>query len=237
MKSRVAAIIPAAGFGRRMGHSTPKQFLLLNGIPILVYTLKVFESSPLIDEICLVVPPGMEDRCRIKLLEPYHLKKVGRVISGGETRQASVHQGLKKTSPDADRVVVHDGVRPFLSGELLRRVLETATGEVGAIAAMPLKETPKQVREDGTVLSTPDRTQLYLAQTPQVFPRKVLMEAYEKAYADGIASTDDSALVERLGFPVRIVEGAWDNIKITTAEDLHLAGKILELRREERGRG
>lgn len=237
MRPRITAIIPAAGFGRRMGHSIPKQFLLLDGIPVLVHTLKVFESSPLIDEICLVVPPGMEERCRVELLEPYRMKKVGRVIPGGETRQASVHQGLNKTSPEADRVVVHDGVRPFLSGELLRRVLEAATDEVGAIAAMPLKETPKQVRQDGTVLSTPDRARLYLAQTPQVFPRKVLIEAYEKAYADGIASTDDSALVERLGFPVRIVEGAWDNIKITTAEDLHLAGKILELRRGEGGRG
>lgn len=237
MRSRVAAIIPAAGSGRRMGRSTPKQFLLLDDIPVLVYTLKVFESSPLIDEICLVVPPGMEDRCRIELLEAYGLKKVGRVISGGETRQASVYQGLLKIPSGMDRVVVHDGVRPFLSEALLRRVLEAATEEVGAIAAMPLKETPKQVREDGTVLSTPDRARLYLAQTPQVFPRKVLMEAYQKAYADGVVSTDDSALVERLGFPVRIVAGAWDNIKITTAEDLHLAGKILELRREERGRG
>ena len=237
MRSRVAAIIPAAGSGRRMGHSTPKQFLRLNGIPVLVHTLKVFESSPLIDEVCLVVPSGTEDLCRMELIEPYGLKKVGRVVSGGEARQDSVYQGLLKTPSDIDRIVVHDGVRPFLSEALLRRVLEAATEEVGAIAAMALKETPKQVREDGIVLSTPDRARLYLAQTPQVFPRKVLMEAYQKAYADGIVSTDDSALVERLGFPVRIVAGAWDNIKITTAEDLHLAEKILELRRDESGRG
>jgi 2-C-methyl-D-erythritol 4-phosphate cytidylyltransferase len=237
MRSKVAAVIPAAGSGRRMGHSTPKQFLLLDGIPVLVHTLSVFDSSPLIHEICLVVPPGTEDRCRRELLEPYGLKKVSRIVPGGETRQASVYQGLKKTSQDAGLVVVHDGVRPFLTAELLRRVMEAAKDEVGVIAAMPLKETPKQVREDGTIISSPDRAGLVLAQTPQVFPRKVLMEAYQKAYADGVVSTDDSALVERLGFPVRIVEGAWDNIKITTAEDLPLAEKILELRRHGSGRG
>jgi len=216
-----------------MGRSTPKQFLSLDGIPILIHTLRRFESSPQVHEIGLVVSPGTEERCRIELIEPYGLKKVARIVPGGETRQASVYQGLLKTPSEIDCVVVHDGVRPFLSEALLRRVLEAASETNGAIAAMPLKETPKQVREDGTVLSTPDRARLYLAQTPQVFPRKVLMEAYQKAYADGVVSTDDSALVERLGFPVRIVEGEWDNIKITTAEDLHLAEKILELRRDE----
>lgn len=237
MSSRVAAVIPAAGFGRRMGRSTPKQFLLLNGVPVLVHTLKVFESSPLIHEICLVVPRGMEGRCRTELLERFGLTKVIRVVPGGETRQESVYQGLLKTSPDVVRVVVHDGVRPFLSAELLGRVIEAGKEKAGAVAAVPLKDTPKYVGDDGFILSTPDRARLHLAQTPQVFPKKILMEAYQKAYADGVNSTDDSALVERLGYPVRIVEGTWDNIKITTAEDLQLAEKILKLRQHESGRG
>ncbi|MEK6684276.1 MAG: 2-C-methyl-D-erythritol 4-phosphate cytidylyltransferase, partial [Nitrospirota bacterium] len=225
MGSRVAAVIPAGGFGRRMGCSTPKQFLRLDGIPVLVHTLRVFDSSPLIHEICLVIPRGMEDRCRTELIEPYGLTKVIRIVPGGETRQESVYQGLLKTSPDVVRVVVHDGVRPFLSAELLGRVIEAGWEKAGAVAAIPLKDTPKYVGEDGFILSTPDRARLHLAQTPQVFSRKILMEAYQKAYADGVNSTDDSALVERLGYPVRIVEGGWDNIKITTVEDLHLAEK------------
>ena len=237
MGSRVAAVIPAGGFGRRMGCSTPKQFLRLDGIPVLVHTLRVFDSSPLIHEICLVIPRGMEDRCRTELIEPYGLTKVIRIVPGGETRQESVYQGLLKTSPDVVHVVVHDGVRPFLSAELLGRVIEAGKEKAGAVAAIPLKDTPKYVGEDGFILSTPDRARLHLAQTPQVFSRKILMEAYQKAYADGVNSTDDSALVERLGYPVRIVEGGWDNIKITTVEDLHLAEKILELRRRGRAGG
>jgi 2-C-methyl-D-erythritol 4-phosphate cytidylyltransferase len=237
MTSRIAAVIPAAGLGRRMGSSIPKQFLMLDGIPVLVHTLKVFESSPWIHEICLVVPSGMEARCRSEWIEPYGLKKIVRIVPGGETRQASVYEGLLKTSPEVATVVVHDGVRPFISAELLHRVIEAVGEKGGAIAAVPLKDTPKEVGEDGFVRSTPDRARLYLAQTPQVFPRKVLMEAYQRAYADGVNSTDDSALVERLGYPVRIVEGAWDNIKITTASDLPLAEKILELRRDGSIRG
>jgi len=116
-------------------------------------------------------------------------------------------------------------------------VIEAGREGGGAIAAVPLKDTPKEVGDDGIVRLTPDRARLYLAQTPQVFPRKVLMEAYQKAYADGIKSTDDSSLVERLGYPVKIVEGAWDNIKITTPSDLPLAEKIMALRREGSGTG
>lgn len=232
MNDRVAAVIPAAGSGRRMKSSTTKQFLPIAGIPILVHTLKVFESSPLIHEICLVVPRGMETACRIDLLEPYGFKKVSRIVPGGETRQESVYRALESIAPEVLRVVVHDGARPFLTAPLLQRVLESVTEEAGAIAAVPVKDTPKYVREDGVVLSTPDRTRLYLAQTPQAFPKKILMEAYRRAYAEGIHSTDDAALVERMGFPVRVVEGSWDNIKITTVEDLHLAEHIIDIRRQ-----
>jgi 2-C-methyl-D-erythritol 4-phosphate cytidylyltransferase len=220
-----------------MGRSTPKQFLRLDGVPILVHTLKVFEASPLIHEVCLVVPQGREKQCRKELLEPYGLKKVTRTVPGGATRQDSVYRGLSAISPEAVRVVVHDGVRPFLSPELLKSVIKASEGGDGAIAAVPLKDTPKYVHEDGTVDRTPDRARLYLAQTPQVFLKNVLIEAYSKAYVDGVNSTDDSALVERLGYRVRVVEGAWDNIKITTADDLDLAEKILRMRRFDKKGG
>lgn len=236
MTPRITAVIPAAGSGRRMGSSSPKQFLLLAGVPVLVHTLRVFDSSPLIHDVCLVVPPGMEPSCRVDVIAAYGLKKVCRIVPGGETRQASVYQGLMNTSPETDWIVVHDGVRPFLSADLLRWLLEAAKDGTGVIAAMPLKDTPKEIREDGTIVSTPDRARLVLAQTPQVFSRKVLMEAHQKAYADGVLGTDDSALVERLGHPVRMIEGNWDNIKITTPEDLRWAERILEMRQPGIGR-
>jgi 2-C-methyl-D-erythritol 4-phosphate cytidylyltransferase len=236
MTSRVAAVIPAAGSGRRMGGSTPKQFLQLDGVPILVHTLKVFEVSPLIHEICLVVPQGREKQCREELLEPYGLKKVTRTVGGGATRQDSVYRGLSTLSPETVRVVVHDGVRPFLSPELLKKVIKASEKSDGAVAAVPLKDTPKYVHEDGTVDRTPERARLYLAQTPQVFLKNILIEAYSKAYVDGVNSTDDSALVERLGYRVRVVEGTWDNIKITTADDLRLAEQLIRMRRSERKR-
>ncbi|HUK57274.1 MAG TPA: 2-C-methyl-D-erythritol 4-phosphate cytidylyltransferase [Nitrospiria bacterium] len=236
MTSRVAAVIPAAGSGRRMGRSTPKQFLLLDGVPILVHTLKVFEASPLIHEVCLVVPQGHVEQCREELLEPYGLKKVTRTVSGGATRQDSVYRALSAISAEAVRVVVHDGVRPFLSPELLKRVIHASEKGQGAIAALQIKDTPKYVHEDGRVERTPDRTRMYLAQTPQVFPKNILIEAYSKAYVDGIVSTDDSSLVERLGYPVQVVEGTWDNIKITTMDDLALAEKIIRIRRSEHKR-
>jgi len=231
MTPRVAAVVPAAGSGQRMGRSTPKQFLRLDGVPILVHTLRVFEASPLIHEVCLVVPQGREKQCREELLEPYRLKKVTQTVPGGATRQDSVYRGLSTISPEAVRVVVHDGVRPFLSPELLKRVIKASERGDGAIAAVPLKDTAKYVHEDGTVDRTPDRARLYLAQTPQVFLKNVLIEAYSKAYVDGVNSTDDSALVERLGYRVRVVEGSWENIKITTADDLDLAEKIIRMRR------
>ena len=213
-----------------MGGPTPKQFLSIREASILVRTLEIFETSPLIHEICLVVPRGLERRCRREVVETHRLKKVSRIVAGGKTRQDSVHRGLRHLSPTVTRVVVHDGVRPFITADLLARTIRACRGNVGAVAAVPMKDTPKRIGADGLILSTPDRERLYAAQTPQVFPRKILMEAYRKAYTDGISGTDDSSLVERLGYAVRIVEGSYDNIKITTAEDIRLAEAILSAR-------
>jgi len=154
---------------------------------------------------------------------------VGRDPDPGEVLRVR-REGRHDRERDPLRVVVHDGVRPFLSEELLGRTIKSCRENEGAVAAVPSKDTPKYIHEDGAVASTLDRARLVLAQTPQVFPIKILMEAYRRAYTDGVCSTDDSALVERLGYKVRIVEGAWDNIKITTVQDLRLAEKILEAR-------
>lgn len=213
---------------------TRKQFLLLEGIPILVHTLRVFESSPLIREVCLVVPRGTEARCRREILRKYGLKKVKWIVAGGKTRQDSVFRGLSRIPAGINKVVIHDGVRPFLTQKLLDRAIRICRLDKGVVTAVPLRDTPKVVRRGGLISSTLDRTGIYIAQTPQVFTRKILMEAYRRAYTDAIVGTDDSALVERLGFPVRVLEGSVENIKITTAEDLRLAGRILEDRRSRR---
>ncbi|HSG05857.1 MAG TPA: 2-C-methyl-D-erythritol 4-phosphate cytidylyltransferase, partial [Nitrospiria bacterium] len=227
--TRTAAIIPAAGQGRRIGSSKPKQFLVLLGKPLLYYSLDVFEKSGWIDEIYLVVPEGMESYCREEILEKFGFKKIKGILKGGQTRQDSVYQGLTALPPDIERVVVHDGVRPFLTGELLGRAVRDCTREIdGVVVAVPLKDTPKRVRAGGWIDSTVNREGLYLAQTPQVFWAGVFKEAYKNAGKEGLKGTDDSALVEEIGGKIRILEGSGENIKVTTPEDLAHAERILE---------
>ena len=231
---RAAAVVVAAGQSRRMRLPTRKQFLLLEEIPVLVHTLRVFESSLLIREVCLVVPRGTEAWCRREILKKYQLKKVKGIVAGGKTRQDSVYRGLRKISPKSHLIVIHDGVRPFLTLKLLNRAIRICRSDGGVVTALPLRDTPKYVGQGGIIKSTIDRSGIFLAQTPQVFARKILMEAYRRAYTDGVTCTDDSALVERLGYHVRVLEGNVENFKITTAEDLRLAGRILEDRRFRR---
>lgn len=226
---KTAAVIPAAGKGLRTGLSTPKQFLPLLGIPVWIHAVRIFEASPLIEEIIMVVPRDAHESCR-EAIEVHGLKKVSRMVAGGDTRQDSVWAGLEQVSTEVEMVAVHDGVRPMLSDALLARTVRGCRGKEGCIPIIPFKDTPKRLSEGGTILSTLDRTGLVLAQTPQVFDKEILMEAYRRAYTDGIRATDDAALVERLGYPVRVVEGQWDNIKLTTAEDLQVAEALMKSR-------
>jgi len=226
----VVAVVPAGGTGKRMGSATPKQFLMLGDVPMLLHSLRVFERTPSVAEVILVVPKEERARALTDVVEKYGVKKVLRVVAGGATRQESVFHGLKETDEETEIVVVHDAVRPFVTEDLIEQSIEAARKIGGAIVAVPMKDTPKQVGPDGQVQLTLDRAGLWLAQTPQTFRRGVLLEAYRKAEAERIRATDDAALVERLGQKVGIVPGSWENIKITTPEDLVIAEAILASR-------
>jgi 2-C-methyl-D-erythritol 4-phosphate cytidylyltransferase len=227
---RVVAVIPAGGSGTRMGADVPKQFLPLGGVPMLLHSLRAFDRAPSVDTVILVVQRDERRRALTDVIERYGVKKVQKVIAGGETRQQSVYNGLKETDPDVEIVVVHDAVRPFVTDDLIEQSIEAARKGSGAIVAVPMKDTPKQAGLDRQIQRTLDRNSLWMAQTPQTFRRDVLLEAYEKAAIEHLQATDDAALVERLGHKVGIVAGTWENIKITTPEDLIIAEAILASR-------
>ena len=229
---KVAAIIPAAGKGKRMGHATPKHFMHLEGKPILAYTLGAFEKCPAVDYVLIVVRSGEEEYCLSEVVERYGFKKVLRIVIGGEKRQDSVYHGIKELDEDTDIVVVHDGVRPFVLPDLISETIKLAMYVDGVVAALPVKDTLKEVSEEGLIKGTPHREALWYAQTPQTFKKRVLEEAFIRAYNDGFYGTDESSLVERIGGKVRIIEGSPENIKITTKEDLLHAELILRMRKK-----
>ncbi len=220
----VAAIITAGGRGVRIGGDVPKQFLELNGKPILQHTLENFRLTGLVDEVVLVVPADA-----VKQVEADYKQFGGwltRVVAGGKERQDSVGNGLDALGPEADIVMVHDGVRPFVSIEMLQQSIEVAHQSGGAICAIPVSDTLKRADEDGEVSETVDRQGLWRMQTPQTFSRPLLEEAFDKARADDYYGTDEGMLVERLGRPVKLVTGSEFNIKITRPEDLVLGERI-----------
>ena len=228
---RVVAVVPAGGLGKRMGAGTPKQFLMLDGVPMMLHSLRVLDRAPSVTEVVLVVPKAEQARVLTEVVDRYGLKKVLKVVPGGATRHESVHHGLNEVDDDFEIVVVHDAVRPFVTEDLIERSIEAARKHGGAIAAVPMKDTPKQTGPDGLIHKTLDRAGLWLAQTPQTFRRALVVEAYRKAGVEHVHATDDAALVERLGHQVGIVEGSWENIKITTPEDMVLAEAILAARK------
>lgn len=228
---KVVAVVPAGGTGKRMGAGTPKQFLMLDGVPMMLHALRVLERAPGVTEVVLVVPKEERDRALSEVVERYGLKKVLKVVPGGATRQESVQHGLNEVDDDVEIVVVHDAVRPFITEDRIERSIEAARKHGGAIVAVPMKDTPKQAGPDRLIQRTLDRTDLWLAQTPQTFRRALVVEAYRKAALAHVHATDDAALVERLGHKVAIVEGSWENIKITTPEDMILAEAILAARK------
>ena len=232
--ARVVAVVPAGGLGKRMGAGTPKQFLMLDGVPMMLHSLRVLDRAPSVTEVVLVVPKEEQARVLTEVVDRYGLKKVLKVVPGGATRQESVHHGLNEVGDDVEIVVVHDAVRPFVTVDLIERSIEAARKHGGAIVAVPMKDTPKQAGPDGLIQKTLPRAGLWLAQTPQTFRRALVVEAYRKAGIEHVHATDDAALAERLGHPVAIVEGSWENIKITTPEDMILAEAILAARKGKR---
>jgi len=223
------ALIPAAGMGKRMGASINKQYLQMGGVPIVARTISVFEQAPFISEIYLVIPADEIPYCREHVVEACGFRKVVEIIPGGKERQNSVMNGLSAISRKASRddvVLIHDGVRPFITPELLRESIEVARNCDGALVAVPAKDTIKTVR-DGIIIDTPPRETLWQGQTPQSFRFGIIYEAHLAAEREGFIGTDDASLVERRGGKIRVVAGDYRNIKITTPEDLILAEAFL----------
>lgn len=227
-----AAIITAGGTGQRFGtegaDKLPKQFIPLSGKPIIVHSIMSFESSALISEVIVVVPDRWVEYTQQEVVEKFNLSKVSKVISGGEERQKSVEKGFCSISSKPDIVVVHDGVRPFVSVALIEEVVTEAKKSGAAIAACPSTDTIKKSTPEQSIENTLPRQDIWFAQTPQAFKYEILKNAFEKASEDGYLGTDESLLVERLGKEVRLVKSSKHNIKITTPEDIELGELILE---------
>jgi 2-C-methyl-D-erythritol 4-phosphate cytidylyltransferase len=224
----IIAILPAAGLGTRMGGESPKQFRLLDGVPLLVFTLRRLAASPSITEFLIAARGDEVESLRARLAgEP--LGKSVRVVSGGETRQQSVGNALQQVPEDAELILVHDAVRPLVTREQVERVIAEARTRHAAILGIPALDTVKEVKraslpgDVALVTTTISRERVVLAQTPQVFEAKLLREAFAQAAADGFTASDEAGLVERLGHDVYVVLGSERNLKITRPGDLELA--------------
>ena len=226
---KTSVIIVAAGVGKRMGRSVAKQYLKLKEKPILLHTLNGFNITE-IDEIIVVIKEEDKDLFEELILDEIDFEI--KIAYGGKERIDSVRKGIEKLSEDSEIVLIHDGVRPFISRNIIRKNIEVASREGTALTAVPTKDTVKVV-EDGVVETTPDRASIYLAQTPQSFRKDILIKAYDEIESSE-RITDDSMVVEKLGINIYIVEGSYDNIKITTEEDLYIGERILESMNEYR---
>lgn len=223
------AIILAGGSGKRMGTKVHKQYLLMDGKPVLYYPLRAFQDSEFIDEIILVAGSGEEEYCREQIVRKYGMTKVKKIVSGGEQRYDSVWNGLQETR-DKGLVFIHDGARPFVDEAIICRGYECACIYRACAAGMPAKDTIKIADANGLVVNTPDRKRVWIVQTPQVFETELIKKAYRLLIEKGNAIvTDDAMVVEQmLRFPTRLFYGAYKNIKITTPEDLWTAESFLK---------
>lgn len=227
---KTVAIIPAGGAGRRIKSHIAKQYLLLDSLPILVHTLKAFQESELIDEIILALPAEDIIHVRQDLIEKYSLTKVKNVVAGGNERQDSVNNCLISIREKCNMVVVHDAVRPLVTAELIRKVIDASIISGAAVAGVKVKDTIKEIQNENTIWSTLPRENIWLAQTPQAFQFNILKEAYRMAYEEKFYGTDDSSLVERMGKEVTMVESSCENIKITTNDDMSVAEALIKKR-------
>ena len=228
-KKRCTAVVLAAGKGSRMKTDVQKQFLLIKEKPILYYSLRCFEDSPLIDEIVLVTSEGMEEYCRESVIRKYGFRKVTAIVPGGKERYDSVYAGLKACHTP-DYVFIHDSARPFITEEILQRNFEMVQKTGACITAVPSKDTIKIAGPEGSVKETPARETLWIVQTPQVFSYGLILQAYEDCRAQGMQGiTDDAMVVEKAAdTKVYFSMGSYQNIKITTPEDLVLAEAFMK---------
>lgn len=241
-KKRCAAVVLSAGQGKRMGTSVQKQYIEIEGRPVICYTLKAFQDSSVIDDIVLVVGEGQERYVQEEIVQKYHFSKVKAIVPGGAERYDSVWQGLKavrdgRLSDDGqtEYIFIHDGARMFVDEETLERGYETVLKDRACVAGMLSKDTVKLVDEQGFAVQTPKRKFVWAVQTPQIFEKTLIIEAYSKLMREQcIEVTDDAMVVEQMmKVPVRLFEASYENIKITTPEDLAVAEGFLRRRKND----
>ena len=222
-RKHCTAIVLAAGQGKRMGTKVHKQYLLISGRPVLYYSLDTFQKSGIIDEIYLVTGAGEEEYCRNDIVKQYGFDKVTKILTGGAERYHSVWNALQEVE-EGGYVFIHDGARPFVDEEIIARAYDEVCAYGACVVGMPVKDTIKQADENGYVAGTPDRDRLWMVQTPQVFSTELVKGAYRMLMRETyIHVTDDAMVVETmLGHPVKLVCGSYENIKITTPEDLDI---------------
>ncbi|WP_273327960.1 2-C-methyl-D-erythritol 4-phosphate cytidylyltransferase [Vallitalea guaymasensis] len=222
-------IIPAAGKGKRMKNDKSKQYIELDGKPILAYTIDAFEKCNKIQNIILVVGKDEVDYCRKEIVEKYNYQKIIAILEGGKERQDSVYEGIKKVPEDSDIVLIHDGARPFIGAEQIKQTIDDGIKYGACVLGVKVKDTIKVVDDDNNIVDTPNRNNLWAIQTPQTFKKELIALAYQKAQNDNYCATDDSMLVEKyLDIKIKIVEGLYSNIKITTIEDLIIAKNFID---------
>lgn len=232
MKKKCIAIVLSAGQGRRMGTAVQKQYIELEGKPVIYYTLKAFQDSAVIDEVVLVVGQGQEQFVKEEIVDRYEFTKVSAVIPGGKERYDSVWEGLKSVREKEGYIFIHDGARMFVDDQILRKGYETVKECNACAAGMPSKDTIKLVDGQGFVTETPQRKYVWTVQTPQIFENSLITEAYSRLMREEcIEVTDDAMVVEQMmKVPVRLFEASYENIKITTPEDLKIAVEFLKNR-------
>lgn len=227
----ISAVIVAAGMGKRMKSEINKQYLLLDEKPILSYTIEIFEKNQYVDEIIIVTREEEIEYCRINVVDKYNLKKVKKIVIGESERQDSVYNGLKTCNKNTDVVLIHDGVRPFIKDKEIDKIILETLEHDACVTGVRVKDTIKVVDDDNNIIDTPNRESLWAVHTPQSFDYKLILNAHEKCKEKKWIVTDDSSLVEKLDVKVKMIEGSYDNIKITTPEDLRIAESILIERR------
>lgn len=229
----VGVIIAAAGRGRRMGLN--KQFIIIQDMPVLAHTLKTFNSLELVNSIVLVTGAEDIEYCSGNIIDKYKLNKVTEIIEGGSERQYSIVNGINALKGKCEIVVTHDGARPFVTPAIIERSVEEAYVYGAAACAVPVKDTIKIADDLNFALETPDRSRLFAVQTPQTFMFDIIYRAHMKALEDGFKGTDDTMLVERLGMKIKLFEGSYENIKITTPEDVYIAEAIMKFKESRQG--
>lgn len=223
----VSVLIAAAGQGKRMKSDTNKQYLNLGSKPVLAHTLKHFVENDLVDEIIIIVREDELEECEKEVVEKYYLHENIKIVSGGSERQYSIYNGLQALDNNCHIVIIHDGARPFITKQIIDSSIDEVVGTNAVGVGVPVKDTIKIVNDNSLIIDTPDRSKLWSIQTPQTFMKEILFKAHKKAKEEDYLGTDDCVLVERIGHPVKMIMGSYENIKITTPEDLIIGEAIL----------